>query len=471
MADVGGDSGSSVTIDDSSFTNDNDGVNLSGTSGATSLSLQNNTFNLGTASTTNYYAVEIDHDSDLSGVILSGASENTFDGSGKNIVFEAGGPSDIPSGSTWGIDSGSGATITGWGYTPITIEGTVDLGSGVILKGQSDDSIMEVNSGGTLSGTGASGSLIYFTSINDNSVGGSIGNGSPAAADYASAIELNGGTVGITYATFEYANTSLYDTSGGNSSNVTISHSTLTNSNLDAYLLQNDRANFGNVTMSNASNGIEVYGTAHVVYRGSFSGISGKAIQACNWGSDSGNGCQVDAAYTDWGSSNGPFASVQSNDMACGSVTVSPWAYSGTDYTNNDVYSVPNCDGSTTPDSALSSAASSFSTSLANYYTSCQGGLEPACTAYNDEISCLEDAINLAATATGDPVVLPDDSSHQWAIDAGTTQSDIVSGAATAISANESNPVTDFEVPFFTELYNVTTFVIDAGNAYSQCVQ
>ena len=91
--------------------------------------------------------------------------------------------------------------------------------------------------------------------------------------------------------------------------------------------------------------------------------------------------------------------------------------------------------------------------------------------AYNDEISCLEDAINLAATATGDPVVLPDDSSHQWAIDAGTTQSDIVSGAATAISANESNPVTDFEVPFFTELYNVTTFVIDAGNAYSQCVQ
>lgn len=332
---------------------------------------------------------------------------------------------------------------------------------------------MRLNSGGTLDGTGTSGSPIIFTSINDNSVGASIGSGSPAAADYANALQLNGGTVDVSYASFEYANTAVSDIEG-NSSNVTISDSTLTNNDLEAYLQQDDQANFGNVTMSNASNGIEVYGTAHVVYRGSFSSISGKAIQACNWGSDSGNGCLVDAAYVDWGStngSNGPFASDQADDMACGSVAVAPWVYSSTDYSNSDLFSVPNCDGSTAPDTALTDAANNFSSSLASWYTSCQGGLESGCTAYNNEISCLTDAVNLAATATGEPVTLPDNSSDQWSIDAPTTAGDFISGAATAVQSVETNPVTDMEVSYFSGVTNVVTFIQSADNAYNECVE
>jgi hypothetical protein len=492
VADSGGDDGSSVTITDSTFSNEYSGVNLNGSTNTT-LVLQRNSFDLGT-STSSAYAVEVSHDNNLANIVLAGSDENTFTGSGNNVTVTAEGSSDVASGTTWTVDSGSGAVLNGHGYQAFSVDGTLDLndntelmgddfptvqvngtmglGNGVVVKGNGSNAMpIQVNSGGTLNGTGSSGNPIIFTSINDNSVGGSTGSGSPAASDYNDAIGLNGGTVDITYATYEYASTAIDDLNGSDSSTITISNSSFSNNDTGSDILLNDQANFANVTMSNETNGLEVSDTAQVVYRGSFSGISNKAIQSCNWGSNSGNGCYVDAAYVDWGSSDGPFAANPSYDMACGSTTVAPWVYDGTDYNNTNLFQVPNCDGSSTPDSDLADAANSFGSSLAAYYTSCNGGLQSACTAYNDEISCLEDAINLASSATGNPITLPNDDSHQWAVDASTTASDIVSGAASAAQAVESNSVTDFEVPFFNNLINIVTFVNDATNAYNQCVQ
>ena len=79
-------------------------------------------------------------------------------------------------------------------------------------------------------------------------------------------------------------------------------------------------------------------------------------VESCDWG----DGCTVDAAYSYWGSADGPTPS-GSKALACGAVTVSPYLTSsgGTPSPYDDnALGIANCDGTQSPDDALSQASS-----------------------------------------------------------------------------------------------------------------
>ena len=99
---------------------------------------------------------------------------------------------DVPSGITLTI--AAGAVVKGGveGYSTLTGEGTLDAG-------------------------GTSTSPITFTSVNDNTVGGTTGTGTPTSGDW-QGIEANGsGSLDIEHANVAYAETSI-DASAGSSS-------------------------------------------------------------------------------------------------------------------------------------------------------------------------------------------------------------------------------------------------------------
>lgn len=121
----GNDSGASLTVDDSSFTNCDVGIYAVND---TLLSLERNSFDLNKPGTGNWpiYAWE----SDLTGVVLSGDNANTFTGSGPNKTVVAQG--DVPSDETWTI--GSGPVVYLGGYPAVYVYGTLDVDAGAILK-------------------------------------------------------------------------------------------------------------------------------------------------------------------------------------------------------------------------------------------------------------------------------------------------------------------------------------------------
>ncbi len=489
VADVGSDSGSSVTISDSSFENENGGVDLTGTSDLT-VSMESNTFDLGTSSSSDY-AVDVHGDQDLSGIVLSGDDKNTFSGSNANIIVSARGNSDIPSDSTWDVASDSGAivdgpsnnsftvdgtfdlgndtTLIGNGFPSVQVNGTMDMGSNVIVKGTDGGNPVQVNSGGTLDGTGTSDGPIIFTSLNDDDSGGSVygSSGSPATGDYDYGIYMNGGTLDISYADFYYADDAVTDASGDDGSTVTVSNGTFDNDSIAGYFNTNTQANFADSTISNASTGLEVSGTSKVAFRGSFSDVTGKDITACAWTTaTSGDICQVDAAYTDWGSSAGPFNEDSSDDLVCGDVTVSPWVHSDTDYTDSDTYSVPNCDSSATPDSQLATAAGDFESAYDAEETACGDGSEPACTTASEYLTCYDAEVSLVFEAFGDLWSAPD---YDPASNATSYASYTTTAASTYVSSAEDNPVTGAIIDFADKVASTTELINNLTLAYNEC--
>lgn len=189
ITDAGSDSGSNVTVTDSSFENEDGGVDLTGTSDLTA-SLESNTFDLGTSSSSDY-AVDVNNDQDLSGIVLSGAEENSFTGTTKNSTVEFTGTDHVPYGSTWDIDSDSASVVYVNGT--IDVDGTVGIDPGAIIKVGEDRNAFDVQDDGVLNAQGNSGNPIVFTSYEDDSLGGDTtgdGDTTGSAGDYNYAIRF-----------------------------------------------------------------------------------------------------------------------------------------------------------------------------------------------------------------------------------------------------------------------------------------
>jgi NPCBM-associated, NEW3 domain of alpha-galactosidase/Periplasmic copper-binding protein (NosD) len=107
--------------------------------------------------------------------------------------------------------------------TTITSGVTLTILAGTVVKFTGTGAGLVVN--GTLQAQGTAQAPVVFTSLNDNSVGGSTGTGTPAPADW-SGVQVNaGGTLNLTYATVSYAGSPAVSNNGGT---VTLTNAMLT---------------------------------------------------------------------------------------------------------------------------------------------------------------------------------------------------------------------------------------------------
>jgi len=277
-------------------------------------------------------------------------------------IYQSGGLSAV------GLDVPSGVTLT------------VAPGTVVKAYGPVGNWITKITVEGTLDTAGTAASPVTFTSVNDNSVGGDTSwdgsDSNPVASDWFG-ISVNGGSVDFQNTSLAYASTALFFSgTSGRLSAVTISNSALA-----------VEANTGALSLRGALNG------------------DGYDITACNWG----NGCTVDAAYVDWGTSAGPFPSGKP-PLACGAVTVTPWTDAGPDVSSN-LWAVQNCNGSSTPSEGLTAAQNSFNETIAGEQVDCSGGMQSACQEMQTYEACYANLEQIAwnhVSIGGVPATPPD---------------------------------------------------------------
>jgi hypothetical protein len=132
-------------------------------------------------------------------VSLSGPDSNRFKGKGAGRVVALAGVT-IPKGSTWTVSPASGAVLAPWPDTDylappgVTVDGTLDLKPGTIVKSAIAGIGVDVSGLGDLHAAGTRGRPDVFTSINDDSIGGdSNGDGGaskPKPGAYGTAVQF-----------------------------------------------------------------------------------------------------------------------------------------------------------------------------------------------------------------------------------------------------------------------------------------
>lgn len=379
------------------------------------ISIEANSF-----SVAHSYDVAMDINSnDLTGIVLSGTDKNTFAGSAYQRQVRITGT--VPTGKTWTTSSASDAILN---FTSVTVDGTVSMGAdtsavvsadvasvqvngtvniddGVLIKvngysGAGD--AFTINDGGNFTVTGTSMSPVLFTSLKDDSAGGDFGNDgstSGVAGNYGSITKVkDGGTVSIDHIEARYGGYLLYQDGG----ELTVTNAELHHAGI-GYGATGGESDLEGVDLHDIEDGLYVGGDTQVTFRGTIDGVSNKAVEACNWNAD----CKVDAAYSRWGSDDGPFPS--SGKLVCGSVTVSPW-YTTSSTDTRTLFETRNCDNSPTPEEVLADEIADFQARTAAMSLDCENLIQDACNAYSQAYACLTGAVDAAGSTS--PFPLPD---------------------------------------------------------------
>jgi invasion protein IalB len=266
---------------------------------------------------------------------------------------------------------------------------TLTIDPGTVVKAASDK---DITVEGTLKAVGTTANPITFTSINDNSVGGATGSGSPAAGDWYG-IADNSGSVDLQDAVVDYANVGL---SASGSGSLTVQQTTFSNVGT-AIVTSASSALLTGIDVDNASEALSV-GAGSVTFRASLTNVI-TGVQACDWDS---NSCAVDATYTYWGNSFGPGGGPDGDPTVCGAVWTNPYYTSRSDSTTatgGSPFSA-NCDGSATPDQQLASAEQSESSAESELEYECEYVGQSYCQQLQSDQKCLAGLISAGEAAS-----------------------------------------------------------------------
>ena len=241
------------------------------------------------------------------------------------------------------------------------VKGLYDGGCGVFVSGP-------ICVAGTLDAVGTSAQPILFTSVNDNSVGGLTGSGSPMSGDWGG-ITVNG-SINLEHTNVSYASTAIDLDASGSRSVVS-------------------------GTIEDSSTAIAASG-GNLNFRGSLVDDP-VGVSSCDWGTTS---CAVDASYTYWGNPSGPGEESDGSPSVCGAVWTSPY------YNNSTLSSSTtaptfgtNCDGSPTPDQQIASAEQTEGDEISTLQLECETE-QSACQQLQSDNSCLTGLIAVGESAS-----------------------------------------------------------------------
>jgi len=210
----------SIEIKNDSFTSQlNGAVALTREESATPTLLDNSSVDSGTGSSTDwpaYVVVSENLDADRLG-------GNTASGNGVpavELAGQIGTSSTLPAEQAPWVIGSIDSWFQGGSATLLVPQGkTLAIAPGAVVKGKGgeagpcDDCSLAVK--GTLDAQGTAAESITFTSINDNSVGGSTGTGSPQPGDWQALEAVEEGSIDIEHAAISYARTGVRSESKG----------------------------------------------------------------------------------------------------------------------------------------------------------------------------------------------------------------------------------------------------------------
>jgi len=275
--------GSSVSITNSTIRN-NSSAGVEGPSGA--LTITGSTFSNNSGGAGN-----------INGALAFIHSNNTATGSGKKFVIH----DNVNADRTWYADN-----------IPYVIDSPIDVNSGKTLIIEAGTIIKPASSSfnpltvyGTLDVQGTSGSKVYFTSLNDDTIGGDTGDdgaSTPVAGNWRGIKIESGASTTLAHTIIRYGGASGFGSSQANVANsgvVSITNSQVATSS--TYGVRNDS---GTTTVSNSEVNHNSYG--FYIPGGVVNAASSSIHHNTSYGMYKSTTPTTTAQYNFWGNSSGP---------------------------------------------------------------------------------------------------------------------------------------------------------------------